>query len=130
MFKGVVSLLMLRLRGQKLVTLKQLAAIFVLGALVSGQAIACGQSAQPSGMSAAVPGPTAAIHATRGVVKAIDETVLVVSRPRNYGDITFKLSSTTHRDGKIVVGSIVSVRYREDGKTHVATAIALQKPQH
>ena len=109
--------------------LKHLAAIFVLGALVPGQSIACVHADQPSEMSAE-PGPTTATHATRGVVKAIDETVLVVSRPRNYGDITFKLSSTTHRDGKIVVGSIVSVRYREDGKTHVATAIALQKPQH
>lgn len=115
---------------RKLVMLRHLAAIFVLGALVPGQAIACRQSAQPSQMSAAAPGPTAAIHATRGVVKAIDETVLVVSRPRNYGDITFKVTSTTHKDGKIVVGSIVSVRYREDGETHVATAIALQKPQH
>jgi Domain of unknown function (DUF5666) len=104
-----------------------LAAVLVLGALVPGQAIASGQSAQPSSMSAAAPQPTAATHATRGVVKEIDETTLVVSRPRNRGDITFKLSSTTHRDGKIAVGSTVSVRYREDGKSYVATAIALQK---
>jgi hypothetical protein len=41
--------------------------------------------------------------------------------------MTFKLSPTTHRDGTIVVGSTVSVRYREEGKDHVATAIALQK---
>jgi hypothetical protein len=27
----------------------------------------------------------------------------------------------------IVVGSTVAVRYREDGKNHVATAIALQR---
>jgi hypothetical protein len=118
------------LRSQKLVMPKHLAAILVLGALVPGQAMASAQSAQRSEMSAAAPGPTAAIHATRGVVKAIDDTALVVSRPRNRGDITFKVSSTTLRDGKIVVGSTVSVRYREDGKTHVATAIALQKPQH
>ena len=107
----------------------RLAAIFVLGALVPAQALASVQSAQPFEMLAAARGPTAAIHATRGVVKAINETVLVVSRPRNYGDITFRLSSTTHRDGKIVVGSTVSVRYREDGTTHVAIAIALQKSQ-
>ncbi len=115
---------------QRFVMRGHLAAILVLGALVPGQAIASAQSAQPSGIAAAAPGPTAVIHATRGVVKAIDDTALVVSRPRNRGDITFTLRSTTHKDGKIVVGSIVSVRYREDGATFVATAIALHKPQH
>ncbi|HEY7445415.1 MAG TPA: hypothetical protein VH701_23510 [Vicinamibacterales bacterium] len=108
---------------------KQLAAIFVLGALAPAQPAVSVQSGQPSEICAPAPRPTSAIHATRGVVKAIGETMLVVSRPRNYGDIMFTLSSATHRDGKIVVGSTVSVRYREDGKTHVATAIALQKPQ-
>lgn len=105
------------------------AAVLVLGALASGQATASAQSAQPSEMSEAAPGPTPAIHATRGVVKAIDETALVISRTRNRGDIAFKLTSTTHRDGTVVVGSDVSVRYREDGRTHVATAIALQQPK-
>ena len=33
-----------------------------------------------------------------------------------------------HRDGKIVVGSTIAVRYRDEGKDHIATAIALQKP--
>jgi hypothetical protein len=70
----------------------------------------------------------AATHATRGVVQSIDSTTLIVSRPRNRGDIAFKLSPATHREGTIVVGSTVSVRYREAGKDHVATAIALQKP--
>jgi hypothetical protein len=103
-----------------------LAAILVLGALAP--VTASTQSAQPSVVTRAVSVPTAAIHATRGVVKAIDEAALVVSRPRNRGDITFTLSAATHRDGKIVIGSTVSVRYRDDGKNHVATAIALQKP--
>jgi len=43
--------------------------------------------------------------------------------------MTFSLTSSTHRAGVIVVGSTVSVRYREDGKNHVATAMALQRPK-
>jgi hypothetical protein len=68
-----------------------------------------------------------AVHATRGVVKSINPATLVVSRPRNRGDITFTLSSSTHREGTIVVGATVSVRYRDEGKVHLATAVALQK---
>ena len=68
-----------------------------------------------------------AVHATRGVVKSIDPATLVVSRPKNRGDITFALSSSTHREGTVVVGATVSVRYRDEGKVHVATAVALQK---
>ena len=69
-----------------------------------------------------------AVHATRGVVKSIDTATLVVSRPRNRGDITFRLNASTHREGTIVVGATVSVRYRDEGKVHLATAVALQTP--
>ena len=113
-------------KDQKCAMRRNLAAILVLAACAP--VTASTQSAQPSVVTRAVSGPTAAIHATRGVVKAIDEAVLVVSRPRNRGDITFTLSGATHRDGTIVVGSMVSVRYRDDGRNHVATAIAVQKP--
>jgi hypothetical protein len=109
---------------------KHLAVVLVVGILVPDQIIASAHTGQPSEISTAASGQTGEMHATRGVVKAIDEAALVVTRPRNRGDITFKLDPRTHRDGKIVVGSTVSVRYRDDGKTHVATAIALQKPQH
>jgi hypothetical protein len=53
---------------------------------------------------------------------------MVIARG-NRGIMTFRLTSSTHREGVIVVGSTVSVRYREDGKNHVATAIALQRPK-
>ena len=33
-----------------------------------------------------------------------------------------------HRAGAIVVGATVSVRYRDDGKCHIATAVALRRP--
>jgi hypothetical protein len=106
-----------------------LAAMLMAGTLAPGRAAAFTQSAHTSPAPPAVSPLTAVIHATRGLVKAIDETAMVLSRPRNRGDITFKLSSATHRDGKIEVGATVSVRYRDEGEFHVATAIALQKPQ-
>jgi hypothetical protein len=68
-------------------------------------------------------------HATRGIVRTIDANTVVIVRPGNRGIMTFSLTSSTHREGVIVVGSTVSVRYREDGKNHVATAIALQRPK-
>jgi hypothetical protein len=33
----------------------------------------------------------------------------------------------SHREGNIVAGATVSVRYRDSGKEHVVTAIARQK---
>jgi hypothetical protein len=67
------------------------------------------------------------IHATRGIVRTIDANTMVIARAGNRGIMTFSLTSSTHREGVIVVDSAVSVRYREDGKNHVATAIALQR---
>ena len=69
------------------------------------------------------------VHATRGVVRAIDAHTMVIARSRDRGSMTFDLTPSTHREDTIVVGSTVSVRYREDGKNHVATAIALQQPK-
>jgi len=66
-------------------------------------------------------------HATRGIVLTIDANTMVIARPGKRGIMTFSLTSSTHREGVIAVDSAVSVRYREDGKTHVATAIALQR---
>ncbi len=66
-------------------------------------------------------------HATRGIVQTIDATTLVIARTGNRGVMAFSLTPSTRREGVIVVGASVSVRYREDGKNHVATAIALQR---
>ena len=72
-------------------------------------------------------GQALATHATRGIVRTINANTMVIARTGNRGIMTFSLISSTHREGVIVVGSTVSVRYREDGKNHVATAIALQR---
>jgi hypothetical protein len=66
------------------------------------------------------------LYATRGVVKSIAKTALVIGRLKDRGDITFKLNASTSLDGQIVVGSLVSVRYYDEGKAHVATAVAAQ----
>lgn len=70
-----------------------------------------------------------ATHATRGVVTSIDATTLVIARFAQRGQMTFSLTPSTQREGTIVVGSTVSVRYRESGKSHIATAIAIQRPK-
>jgi hypothetical protein len=75
---------------------------------------------------------TAADHATMGTVKSVNASALTITRSgKDAGDMSFVLNASTKRDGKIEVGAPVSVRYREDGATHVATAITAQhsKPQ-
>jgi hypothetical protein len=104
-----------------------LVAAVLAGASVPVPAIASAQPAQPSG-AAGSSQSAGAVHATRGVVKAISGTTVVVSRPKNRGDISFVLSPTLHQEGTLAVGATVSVRYRDDGKDHVATAISVQKP--
>src|SRR5262245_1172599 len=73
-------------------------------------------------------GDASGTHATRGVVKSLDETMLVIARSGR-GDMSFVLRPSTRREGMIGVGSAVSVRYREEGKTNIATAVALQRPR-
>ena len=67
-------------------------------------------------------------HATTGVVKAVSASTLVITRSAKPGnEMRFEVSPFAHREGTVAVGSPVSVRYREDGGTHVATAITVQQ---
>jgi hypothetical protein len=60
----------------------------------------------------------------RGVVKSIDDETLVVTQSgRKHAEMTFALNASTERTGTIAPGTAVSIRYREEGKAHVATAI-------
>jgi uncharacterized protein DUF5666 len=104
----------------------------VVGAMWAMPAIGFAQTAKAGTQPAAKRAATTAVagHATRGVVKSIDATSLVITRSgKNRGDMTFELNPSTKRDGTIDVGTPVSVRYRNDGKTLVATAI-MPQPQH
>jgi hypothetical protein len=93
----------------------------------AGGAVSLESAAQAKG-----PSPVAS-HATAGVVKSIGATTLVITRSgRHGGDMAFVLNPSTHREGAIETGFHVSVRYREEGQAHVATAVMGQearKPQ-
>ena len=100
------------------------AAIFV-SALVAAPSIGlqAAQGAAKTSTKAAV----AASHATTGTVKSMTADTLVVTRPgKKGGDLTFTLNGSTQKEGNLAVGSKVSVRYREEGKTMVATAVMAQ----
>ena len=70
---------------------------------------------------------TAASHSVKGVVKSIDASSLVITKSgKAGGDMTFTLNADTKRDGAPAVGSPVSVRYRSEGGSMVATAVSAQ----
>ena len=66
-----------------------------------------------------------ASHATTGVVKMMDANTLVISHSKGK-DMTFALNASTQKDASVAVGSNVSVRYHEEGKSMVATAVMVQ----
>ena len=128
---------------------KPILTALVAGALSAAPLVAFGQTstanppAKPSSTaSPATPSPAApsqpaaksqpaknesAAHSTRGVVKSINDSTLVITRSgKNAGDMTLALNASTHREGTIAVGTPVSVRYTHEGKNFVATAITAQ----
>lgn len=104
-------------------------AAMVIGALMPAPvpALVLTQPVQPAATTTVAFQSFEAVHATRGVVKTISVTTLVVSRPRHRGDIAFRLAPTPYIEGTIVVGATVSVRYRDEGVTHIATAISVKR---
>ena len=105
------------------------AAVVISGALSITPVAAV--AATPAGESTALDEgshSTVARHATRGTVKSIDATTLVIARAGNRGEMTFELSRSIHLEGTIDVGTTVSVRYQDDGTRHVATAITVERP--
>ena len=128
---------------------KSILTALVAGALSAAPLVAFGQTAnapaKPSSTaSQATPSPAApsqpaaksqsaaknesATHSTRGVVKSINDSTLVITRSgKKAGEMTLALNSSTHRDGTIAVGTPVSVRYTHEGKNYVATAITAQQ---
>jgi hypothetical protein len=98
---------------------------FVLAALFSvlaapalhGQA----QSAPPHATQAPAPVPD---HSVSGMVKLVDRTKLVITRPGKIPlEMTFSVNSSTQKDGVIAAGTKVQVRFRGDAHSAVATAI-------
>lgn len=118
---------------------KPILAALIAGALSAAPLAAFGQTstakapAKPAStasrpaasQAAATNNPTT--HSTRGVVKSVNDSTLVIARRgRKAGEMTLALNPSTHRDGNIAVGTPVSVRYTHEGKAYVATAITAQ----
>jgi len=62
------------------------------------------------------------------VVTSVDATTLVITRTDKKGSpMTFALNQSTNRPDGVAIGTPVSVRYREEGKTHVATAVTVHR---
>ena len=103
---------------------KMVAAVALIGgmALLPGSGYAAQSTKAPKEAK-----HSSANHATAGTVKSIDANTLVITRAgKDGGDMTFQLNSSTHRSGTVQVGSVVSVRYQEDGSNRIATAIMPQ----
>jgi hypothetical protein len=82
---------------------------------------------QPKTTTKHASGSAPATHATKGVVKSVDATTLVITRAdKKHSEMKFALDTSTQRPEGVAIGAPVSVRYREDGKTHVATAVTVQ----
>jgi hypothetical protein len=106
--------------------MKRIAMALLVGAMAAVPAAGFAAPAAKAQTTAAKPPAKAAAagHATTGVVKSIDATTLVIARPGKKGhEMTFALNPSTQREGTVAVGSTVSVRYREEGHTFVASAL-------
>jgi hypothetical protein len=107
---------------------------FMLAGVLAASGLASAQTAKPASNSAAKPAAAkpaaAATHSVQGVVKSVDTSSLVITKSgKKGGDMTFKLDPSTQRDGSIATGSAVSVRYRMDGSSMVATAVNAEAPK-
>jgi hypothetical protein len=65
-------------------------------------------------------------HAIKGIVKSISAFYLsiVTGSGKKAHEVTLALNPDTERDGEITIGATVSVRYRVEGRTLVATAVS------
>lgn len=78
--------------------------------------------------SAPKPAATAAVHATKGIVKSVDATTLVITKTAGKGpETTFVLNASTQKQGDISIGASVDVRYHAEGSSKVATAVSVAK---
>ena len=104
------------------------AALAVSGAAQAAQATA--KKDATTAKPAATKPAAAASHSVKGTVKSMDASTLVITKSgKAGGDMTFTLNADTKKDGAPAVGSPVSVRYRTEGSTNVATAVTAQAPK-
>jgi hypothetical protein len=100
----------------------------MITAVMTVSGVAFAQAGKPASASAGK--STAATHSVQGVVKSVDPSSLVITRSgKKGGEMTFKLDPSTQRDGSITTGSPVSIRYRMEGSSMVATAVNAEAPK-
>jgi hypothetical protein len=96
-------------------------------------AFAAKQTTPPPSSSAAkhtAAKPAVATKSTSGVVKSIDATSLVITHQgKKAAEETFTLDPSTQKEGNVQVGATVSVHYKTEGKSKMATAIMAQQPK-
>ena len=63
-------------------------------------------------------------HAVRGRVQSVTATALVIRRSPKDRAMRFVLDRSTDREGPIVIGDPVSIRYVTRGNELIATAVA------
>lgn len=99
--------------------------LVLLGALaMSASAFAAAPQATKAAPAKKAATTQTASHSVKGVVKSVDGSSLVITRGKK--DMSFVLDSATVKEGTPAAGSDVSVRYRTEGKTMVATAVTVQ----
>ena len=99
-------------------------AVPIVGFATSRQAPPAAAKKEATSSSKAAP-----THATKGVVKSVDDSTLVITHNgKKAEEMTFTLNGSTHKEGAVAVGVPVSVRYTDNGKTHVATAVSVEQP--
>ena len=89
-------------------------------------------SGKPAASSSAKPAAKATIanHSTTGTVKSVDASTLVITHSgKKAEDMTFTVNASTQKEGDVAVGAPVSVRYHDEGGTHVAAAIVAKAPK-
>lgn len=100
--------------------------------LVPALAMAAGQTgtARTADAPKAKAAVTAATHATKGIVKSVDDASLVITKGAKAAKTqTFVLNATTVKKGDLAAGARVEVRYRAEGGQNVATAVTASVPK-
>jgi hypothetical protein len=82
----------------------------------------------PASLSTQGSSPTVATHATKGVVKSIDSTSLVIIRStRRAKEQTFAIDDSTRQVGRVTIGATVEIRYRSEDGRRLATVVSVQE---
>ena len=117
--------------GRKGALMRYTLTALLFAVVLAVSTLATAQTAKPA--SAAAKPATGATHSVQGVVKSVDASSLVITRSgKKGGEMSFRLEPSTHQEGSIAAGSTVSIRYRMEGSSMVATAVnaEAQKTAH